>query len=216
VRRLVAAVLLLGACHPPPPAVAGPGDVLAAYQAALRAGKLDDAWALLSSKWRATHDRAGFERTLSPDDKRAAETRLRGARVELEAEVETADGEKLPLVFEDGAWKLARDPLDFYPQATPKEALRSFIRAVQLLRWDVALRFVPTRYRQQITVEKLRDRWQGERRSELVASLELVRLHLRDPLEPGASDEEVRLPLGEKKQAKLVREGTAWKIEALE
>jgi len=214
--RLLVAVALLAACHPPPREAAGPAEVLAAYQAALKAGRLDDAWALLSSKWRAAHDRATFERTLSPDDKRAAETRLRGAKVQLEAEAETADGDRLPLVFEEGAWKLARDPLDFYPQATPKEALRSFIRAVELQRFDVALRFVPTRYRQQITVDKLRERWEGERRTELLASLELVRQHLAEPLEPGASDDEVRLPLGEKKQAKLVREGAAWKIETLE
>jgi hypothetical protein len=214
--RLLVAVLLLSACHAPPRETAGPAEVLASYQAALKAGHLDEAWALLSSKWRAAHDRTAFEHTLSPDDKRAAETRLRGAKVQLEAEAETADGDHLPLVFEDGAWKLARDPLDFYPQNTPKEALRSFLRAVELKRYDVALRFVPTRYRQQITVDKLRERWEGERRAELIASLELVRLHLGDPLEPGASDDEVRLPLGEKKQAKLVREGVAWKIETLE
>ena len=43
--------------------------------------------------------------------------------------------------------EIATNPLGFYDQSTPKAALRSFIRAYRLERWDIMLRFVPSSYR---------------------------------------------------------------------
>ena len=43
--------------------------------------------------------------------------------------VDYGQGERLGLVYENGAWRLGEDPLDLYGQRTPREALRSFVRA---------------------------------------------------------------------------------------
>jgi hypothetical protein len=200
-------------CRPP---AQGPEAVLDAYLDALAANRLDRAYALLSADYRKSHDRAAFERTVLASDSRRAAERLKkaGRRIELLAELELPDGEKLPLVREGSEWRFQSDPLDFYPQTTPLEALRSFLRAVENHRYEVALRFVPERYRATLTVEKLRDRWEGERRSELSAQLQAVRTHLADPLE--ISGDEARLVVGERKQARLIREGGLWKVETLE
>src|SRR5207253_398411 len=106
----------------------GPEAVLDAYLSALTAGKLDRAYALLSSDYQKTHDRAAFERAVAAADAQKHAERLRKSahRLELEAELQLPDGESLPLVKEDGEWRFRHDPLDFYPQSSPLEALRSF------------------------------------------------------------------------------------------
>jgi hypothetical protein len=210
-RRLVVVALFATAC-PGPHTATGPETTLANYLAAVNASRLDEAYALLSTDYKKTHDRAAFARALG--DRRTAAGKLRGAQVTLRAEVELPDGDRLPLVLEEGVWRFARDPLDFYPQRAPTEALRSFMRAVDNHRYDVVLRFVPSRYRATLTVERLRDRWEGEKRAEVMAQLAAVRAHLDEPLE--VNGDEARLPVGERKQAKLVREDGAWKIETLE
>ena len=187
-----------------------------AYLNALHAGRLDDAYALLSTDYQRAHDRTSFERALSPSDRTAQAARLRNAKVTLAAEIDVGDGETIPLVREHGDWVFARDPLDFYPQRTPQETLRSFIRAVEHKRYEVVLRFVPERYRATITADKLRERWEGEKRPELTQQLEAIRSHLAGPFDPGTTDDEARLTLGERKQARLVREDGVWKVEALE
>ncbi|HZS38462.1 MAG TPA: hypothetical protein VFF06_16620 [Polyangia bacterium] len=215
-RRLALLALLVAAgCPRPPAAAVGPESALQAYLNAVAAGRLDEAYNWMSADYRKTHDRAAFERALG--DRRGAE-KLRGARVELEAEAQLPDGERLPLVMENGAWRLARDPLDFYPQRTPAEALRSFLRAVENRRYEVVVRFVPSRYRATVTVDAVRARWEGERRAELGQQLDAIRAALArgEPLELGPPEGEARLQLGERKQAKLVREDGDWKIESLE
>jgi hypothetical protein len=211
--RRAVLVLFLGACRP-----GAPEATLDAYTRAVQAHRIDDAYALMSAEYRRTHDRAAFERSLLSSDGKAM-SRLRGGKLTLEAEVDLGDGEKLPLVWEDGEWRVARDPLDFYPQATPEEALRSFIRAVENHRYEVVLKFVPQRYRATITVEKLRERWEGDKRAELLAQLAAARAHLGEPFAYGASGDEATLPVqsGEtKRQVRLLREDGAWKVEAVE
>jgi len=207
-------LLALAACPPPPQQ--GPEAVLDAYLSALAAGKLDRAYALLASDYQKTHDRAAFERAVAAADgqKNAERLRKSARKLTLEAELQLPDGDALPLVKEDGEWRFRHDPLDFYPQATPEEALRSFVRAVENRRYEVALRFVPGRYRASLTVDKLRDRWEGERRSELLGQLQAVRTHLGEPLE--VSGDNARLTVGERKQAVLIREAGAWRVETLE
>ena len=65
----------------------------------------------------------------------------------MSAEFEYGLGDQMRLVQENGRWRVATNPLAFYDQTTPKAALRSFIRAYRLERWDIMLRFVPTQYR---------------------------------------------------------------------
>ncbi len=208
--RVLAIALLVAGCHTP----RGPGDTLDAYLKAVAAGRTAEAYALLSTDYKRAHDQATFEHGLSDKDRKAAGDKLRGAQVTLTAEVALPDGDTLPLVLENGTWRFARDPLDFYPQRNPAEALRSFIRAVEHARWEVVLRFVPQRSRAGVTADRLRERWAGEKRDEIRAQLDAARAHLAEPFEQ--TGDEARLPVGERKQVKLVREDGLWKLESLE
>ncbi len=214
--RLLPLVALLAGCVPPA-TTPSPDAALRRYLAAVRAARYDEAYAMMSAPYRKDHDLAGFERGLRDhkDDVDSALARLAsgGATVELRAEARYGDGQTLVLVAEGGAWRIAGDPLDFYPQATPAEALRSFVRAVDNKRWEVVYRFVPAKYKKSLTLDQLRARWEGDKRAELADELAEVRAHLGDPLD--VSGDEARLGLGERRQARLVREEGAWRVEAL-
>jgi hypothetical protein len=191
----------------------GPVETLHAFAAAVQAGKVDEAYALMSADYRKTHDREAFARSLGPATTRAA-SKLRDGKVELRAEVELSDGERLQLVQEADGWRFARDPLDVYPQRTPEEALRSFLRALERKRWEVVLRFIPQRFRGGLTADGLKQRWEGPEATQLAAQIVAVRAHLEEPME--LSGDEARLPVGERKQVKLVREEGLWRVETLE
>ena len=164
VRASCLVVVALVGCAPH--AAPGPADTLRAFADAVRAGHTDEAYALMSADYKRTHDRDAFAHSLGPANQRAA-GRLAKGRVELRAEVELADGERLALVQEADGWRFTRDPLDIYPQRAPDEALRSFVRAVERKRLDVVLRFIPQRFRATITAASLKDRWEGEGAGEL-------------------------------------------------
>ncbi|HEX9102190.1 MAG TPA: hypothetical protein VF997_08310, partial [Polyangia bacterium] len=68
-RALVLVVVVAVGCAPHAPA--GPADTLHAFADAVRAGRTDDAYALMSADYRKTHDRDAFARSLSPSDQRA-------------------------------------------------------------------------------------------------------------------------------------------------
>lgn len=210
-RALCLVVVAAVGCAPKP--AAGPGDTLRAFADAIRAGRTDEAYALMSADYKKTHDRDAFAHSLGPAEQRAAGHLAKG-RVELRAEVELADGEHLSLVQEPDGWRFARDPLDIYPQRAPDEALRSFVRAVERKRWDVVLRFIPQHFRSTITADSLKERWEGAGAGELKAQLVVVKAHLDEPLE--LTGDEARLPVGERKQVKLVREEGLWRVETLE
>ncbi len=209
-RGALVLLVVAGCAHSQP---SGPEATLRAFGDALRAGRTDQAYALMSADYRRTHDREAFAHSLGPDVTRAA-ARLRDAKLELRADVELADGERLTLVEEPDGWRFAHDPLDVYPQQAPDEALRSFLRAVERKRWEVVLRFIPQRYRNTITADALKQRWEGDRAAELKQQLAAVRAHLDEPIE--LSGDEARLPVGERKQVRLIREDGRWKIETLE
>ena len=89
--------------------------------------------------------------------------RLRGntAASRSSAELEYGLGDQMRLVEEDGRWRIATNPLAFYDQSTPKAALRSFIRAYRLERWDIMLRFVPNQYREKMDAAKMKAQFTG-------------------------------------------------------
>ena len=203
--RLVLPFLALAAigCHPSPEAT------LDTWQRALRDKKIDRAYGLMSSEYRRTHDLAAFTKAVADRRQPKGPT-----RVVYEAELTLESGDKLPLILENNEWRLAKDPLDVYPQTTPTDALRSFLRAVENKRFEVVLRFVPQRYRTSLTVDKIRARWEGERATELAAQLAEVRRHLAEPFELVGDD--AILPLADRKQVRLTREEDGWKVIQIE
>lgn len=212
--RGVSLLLLAGlGCARP---AAGPASTLSALGAALERKDWDAAYALTSSDFRARVPPGAFRAEL---EESGAATQQLARRLRAGAEaaparvtVELAPGEPLGLVDEGGRWRIA-DPSLFEPwsQRTPRAALRSFVRALEERRYDIVLRLCPMRRRAGLSVEALRVYWEGEHKAENAALLAGLRDALGAPIvEVG---DEARLPYGPGREARLVREDGAWKIE---
>ena len=132
-------------------------------------------------------------------------------RVETEAKLVFGENEVLRWVVENGTWKIASDPTNFYGQSTPAEALRSFVRALESRRYDIVLRFVPAKLADSVTEEKLRREWEGEKREEVTLLLMNLKANLNSPIHQ--SGNRATMPYGEKYEVRFVREEGVWKVE---
>ena len=141
----------------------------------------------------------------------ARRLRDQAARTPFEIQVEVDLGQKLTLVLEEGQWRVAAQPFDLSSQDTPRAALRSFVRALELGRYDALLRLVPNRYRVGVSADRLRGYWEGERRADNQKMLKALRAHVNAPIvEIG---DEARMPYDETAEVRFLREDGVWKIE---
>jgi hypothetical protein len=196
---------------------AGPNRTLNEYSRALERRDYDRAYKLMSDEYRSRNSKEDFKRMLVDNPREVSETasRLRSARGDLEvtAELRYGLGDRLQLVREGGEWRIAANPVDFYGQSTPREALRSFLRAYSLKRWDVLLRFVPENYRKRMTVETIKTQFEGEAREDIARTMAMIAANVDEPINEQGSD--ARLRYGEA-EVVFIREERAWKIKDLD
>jgi hypothetical protein len=207
------ALLVVVGCASSP--ASQPLSAVDAYAAALRGGDFNRAYDLMSARYRREHSREDFVRMMrdSPQEVRHTASRLTSSnrRIDVSATFVYDDlRDELPLVLESGGWRIASDPLEFYPQDTPAHALRSFVRAVELKRYDVVLRFVPNRWRQEMNEGKIREQFEGEKREEVVQMMRLLGANLDNPIEQ--EGDKARMPYGERYEVKFLREDGVWKV----
>ena len=207
-------LLLAGACARP--SSAQPLSAIDAYATALRAGEYGRAYDLMSAAYRAEHPREDFVRMMkdNPGDARETAARLTAPhrRLEVSARYTYGDlGDELNLVREPDGWRISSDPVEFYPQDTPQNALRSFLRAIDMKRWDVVMRFVPDDLRAEMTEDKIRDAFEGEARPpDTDLMLRVLAANLGKPIAQTGDD--ATMLYGDRFEAKLKREDGVWKI----
>jgi hypothetical protein len=125
----------------------GPSDTLSAYSSALREGRVEDAYRLLSDDAKRSMSLDAFRRAAreNPDEIKeiaSAVSRPTSDPV-VTATVNMPNGDELLLVYERGKWRIDATAIDLYNQATPRQALVGFLRAFERKRYDVILRYVP-------------------------------------------------------------------------
>jgi hypothetical protein len=207
----VAFVALAWACA----GSSGPTSTLERYGAALERGDYEAAYALMSERFREEHSAEDFARMMEEGGREIGDIvhRLRSGHqtMEVSAEVRFDLGDSLRLVEEGGQWRIASNPIQFYDQTTPRDALRSFLRAYRLERWDVMLRLVPSAYRERMTVEMVEQQFRGSRAEEIAAMMDLLEANLDAPISEGG--DEARMPFAERYETRFIREGRRWKID---
>jgi hypothetical protein len=119
-------------------------------------------------------------------------------------------GERVPLVLEGGRWRIDGPVYEAWGQGTPRAALRTFIRALDARRYDVVLRLVPDRYRAALSVDRLREFWEGAKKDEHRALLERIRAAVAGPLTENG--DEARLAVPPDREVVLWREDGVWRI----
>ena len=213
-RALLLVLLTAAACGPH----TGPDKALDAYARALHAQDFDGAYALMSSSFRAKVSRDEFVRMLRDNPREVADTaaRLDGRHEHLEvsAELEYGLGDSMRMVQENGQWRIATDQLAFYDQSTPHAALRSFLRAYRLQRWDIMLRFLPDKYREKMDAGKMKEQFEGQSREQTEVLMNMLEANVDAPIVEKGN--EARMAYGERNEVKFVREDGAWKLKDLD
>src|SRR5690606_28719976 len=152
-------------------ASSGPREALRAYALALREGRSKDAYALLSAEARGRVSLAEFERMVAENGREIEDisaSLLAPAEVpRVTATLTSPDGEQLLLVYEGDGWRVDGSALDLYSQETPEAAVASFVRAFNNRRYDVLWRFIPEGKREGLSVEQLKQAWEGEQRQQV-------------------------------------------------
>jgi hypothetical protein len=191
-----------------------PSSALAAYAEALAEGDGAAAHALLTPEDQARVSPEEFARALrdnAPEAKELARRLEHSAKPRITAIVLLDDGSELRLErAERGGFRVV-DPLTrFYAQASPREALVSFIRAVERKRWDVVLALMPEAERAGLDPAQLGKLLEArnEELSRLVALLSIAR---DNPIE--VVGDRATMPYAESYTARFLREQGRWKIE---
>jgi hypothetical protein len=196
----------------------GPASTLERYSQALDKNQYGAAYEMMSESFRAKHSKEDFIRMMKDNKREARETaaRLRGpgGKLEVSAEFTYGFGDSMRLVQEGGRWRIASNPMEFYSQANPRDALRSFLRAYNLKRWDVMLRFVPNKYAERMTVDKMREQFEGPQREDIAAKMHMIEANLDEPITDRGN--EARMPYGDRFEVRFVREDSQWKIKDLD
>jgi hypothetical protein len=207
-------VLGLAAC----PSGSGPSDTLDEYARKLKRRDYGQAYELMSSSFRSKVSREDYVRMMRDNPREVDETadRLRGKKgsLEVSAEFEYGLGDRMMLVQEGGSWRIASNPLGFYDQSTPRNALRSFLRAYHLERWDVMLRFVPNAYREKMDAMKMKAQFTGPSREQMETLMSLLEANVDEPIVEKGND--ARMSYGERFWVQFVREDSAWKLKDLD
>jgi hypothetical protein len=197
---------------------AAPGGAIEAYAAAIERKDYAGAYGLMSSSYRQQVSLPDFRRTMERDaTELAADARsLRDSADRWTGRVTVAmpGDERVSLSREGGGWRLEAPPIDPYGQASPRAALRSFVRAVESRRYDVLVRLAPARFRSTLTADKLRAFWEGPAGAPERAFLRELRLNLYARI--AEEGEEAFMTYGTGRQVRFVREEGLWRIESPE
>jgi hypothetical protein len=212
-RLLVLFLVLAGCAHGK-----GPSQTLDRYGLALKNHDFGQAYDLMSSTFRAKVSRDDYVRMMRDNPREVDETadRLRGKHgsLEVSAEFEYGLGDQMRLVQEDGQWRVATNPLGFYDQTTPKAALRSFLRAYRLERWDVMLRFVPNAYREKMDAAKMKMQFTGGSKEQMETLMNTLEANVDEPIIERGND--ARMAYGDRYEVKFVKEDGVWKLKDLD
>jgi hypothetical protein len=213
---VVAATLCSGlaACGPR----SGAAGVLDRYARLLQKRDYSSAYDLMSDSYRARVRREDYVKMMKESSREVDDTasRLQGdaKQVSVSAEFRYGLGDTLRLVQEDGAWRVVGDAFDYYDQSSPRAALRSFLRAYKLKRWDIMLKFVPSAYAAAMDQDKMKAQFTGPSQKQIDELLETVAANQGDEIvENGAA---ASLSYGGASEVVFVREDGLWKIKDLD
>jgi hypothetical protein len=196
-----------------------PQTTLRAYADALAEGRADDAYKMLSEETKRVITLEAFRDLVKRNREEAlaiGKTLKRDSGDPyITAKIPLKNGDTITMVYEEGRWRVEGDALDFYSQATPRQAMLGFIRAYKNKRWDVLMRYTPDSHKEGLSAERLAQAWgpgkpEGE---ELKHRLEEIELALPSAQIEETGDRATFVSPGGSATVLFVREHGAWKVE---
>jgi hypothetical protein len=201
VRCALVLALAAGCARPVPE----PQSVLGSYVAALERDDPCAAWTLLARPVRIRISEAEFTRRWreSPDERRAQAARLRArlaaAGPDPRAALTFPDGSQVALVREERQWRMVSATLGDLHAATPEEALRHFVTAVESRRYDLLLGI-------------LADPLRGEVERQVRERLERLRAALDRPHDLEVNGDRARFQYDPRFRIDLQRQNGEWRV----
>jgi len=196
-----------------------PQATLRSYADALAEGRADDAYNMLSADTKRAITREAFRDVVKRNRDEALAIGRTLARDPgdpyITAKVRLKNGDEITMVYEDGRWRVEGDALDFYSQATPRQAIVGFIRAFKKKRWDMLVRYAPDSHKEGLSPERLAQAW-GDGKPEgedLKHRLEEIETALPSAQIEETGDRATFVSPGGSATVLFVREHGAWKVE---
>lgn len=218
-RVLALATLCLGLAACGPSLANSPRGTLRAYADALADGRADDAWNMLSDETKRTITKDRFREIVKHNREEALDIGRTLARDPgdpyVTAKIPLKNGDVVTMVYEDGKWRVDGAALDFYSQATPRQAIIGFIRAFKKKRWDILVRYTPDTHKEGLSPENLAQAWgegkpEGKQLGDRLAEIEQA---LPNAQIEETGDRATLVLSGSGGTVLFVREHGAWKIE---
>jgi hypothetical protein len=158
----------------------------------------------------ATRSRLDYEALLA-DSASWGERLQRPTGARPEALLYLANDDVVEVIWTDAGWRFASDPTVYFGQATPREALRSLVRASREGRWDVMIDLAPRRYRMGLSEADLATAWtEGPQAQALHTARDRLAERLSGTIRADAH--QAILDLGEGEFARLEREKDRWVV----
>jgi hypothetical protein len=197
--------------------------VVRGFAEAVASRDWEAAYALMSGTYRARVSLARFRDDLRAEPKLVAADAAMLARAQVgpvRATAEISSGRRVVTVLEGDRWKLEEHPLEVFAQDSPRAALRTFVRALERRRYDVALRLVPSRRTADVTEQTLRRTWEGPDAAPRRTLLTRLQASLDEPIVDLGT--EAHMPLrpavpgaggGGEREVQFLLEDGVWKID---
>lgn len=206
----------LGGCGSLQASPTTPAATIREFSVALNQNDPERAYKLMSEEYRQKTSLAQFRQQLEGNPEEAIELSFALSHIGEKAPRDTTlyyygEGRSLRLVREGRSWRIATDLVNFYDQSTPREALRSFLRAMEARRYDVVMRFIPTDRKEGVTPEQFEEDRTGKNREAIERDLRNLRNNADNPIE--VTGNRATMPYGERLNVLFLLENGAWKIE---
>ena len=218
---IVSGLILLVPLAACPSTSRGPADPEVAARTYLRAlakGDYRTAYRLLGPELRKRVSLRRFKANLENLDDRERKAYLAALekRATVKKRITLRIAPDRTLVFEErkGKWYLVSDPFAFYPQDTPRHALRSFLRAAKRRRYRILMRFVPRKDRRFMSPADIRKMFEGPQRTRFLRILKRIQAASDGPIE--VQGNQAVLYYGDGARLVLVREEGRWVIDTFE
>lgn len=188
-------------------------DVLEQYASALESKNYKQAYGLMDNDFREHHSFESFVSALeeSPDSPSEVATEIRSAqKKEYRAAMSLLGGDSIPMIFEDGAWRIEGNPMDFYDHSSPRASLRAFVMASEMKRWDMLLLLSPESYRDKMTESDIKSHFEGVDKESINKMIAELKRGIQNDINDYGDKAEMHY--GDERVCRFVKEGANWKI----
>lgn len=214
-KNIILAVFFLCSCAANKE-LAHPEKTLKRFARYIKTKEYKRAYVLMSKEYRARYSQKDFIDAIKNNRERTkdyVEQLERKTKSEVVATYDFEDRRRIVLALESNDWKIKSDPIDFYVQDTPLNALQSFIRAIENKRVDMVIRFVPKRWVKNMTPDKIKLLWDGARAKDTERMINELKLVVKKNRHIKVREDRAELSYGDGKTIKFIREDHLWKIE---